>query len=114
MTKSRITGKQSRRCSRSKELQKAYGSEALSKDGRSVEFPKYKWIKEAIEKLVEFKMAIPPTDDSDVYQILFKAPRQDILKRFIELTLPKEKAKADSSGGKGRQLPLFEEDGAGG
>ena len=69
------------------ELQKAYGSETLYRDEQSVQFPRLRWIKEAFEKLVEFKMAIPPTGDNDEYQILFRTLRGDILKRFIELVL---------------------------
>ncbi len=92
------------------ELQKAYGSETLYRDEQSVQFPRQKWIKEAFEKLVEFKMAIPPTNDSDKYQILFRTLRGDILKRFIALTLSERIAGEGPSTEEGNQLPLFDED----
>jgi len=89
------------------ELQKAYGSASLKQDERSVEFPAYKWIKWAFEKLVEFKLALPPAEGSDTYQILFKVPRGDILSRFIELDLRHKKGKNDREIEDPDQLDLF-------
>jgi hypothetical protein len=79
------------------ELQKAYGSANLSQDTRSVEFPRVAWVRDAFEKLVEFKMALPPSDGSDVYQILFKTPKKDILQRFIELDIANKLPQADTT-----------------
>ncbi len=68
------------------ELQRAYGSGQLSHDERSCEFPKISWIKEALSKLVELKLAIGPEEDGDSYLILFKSYRnKDILEHFIGL-----------------------------
>jgi len=66
------------------ELQLAYGSQALEHDERSAEFPKYSWIRDALEALVALKLAIPSTEP-DVYTVLFRRFREDILIKFIEL-----------------------------
>jgi len=89
------------------ELQQAYGSATLSNDQRSVEFPAHKWIKDAFEKLVEFKLALPPSDGDDTYQILFKALRGDILVRFIKLELGQREDESQTTDDQTHQLPLF-------
>lgn len=81
------------------ELQKAHGSDTLSKDSRSVEFPSQSWVREAFEKLVQLKMALPPSEPGDPYQILFKSVRGDVLKRFIELTLGIDQPAASGADG---------------
>ncbi len=89
------------------ELQKAYGSAKLRSDQRSVEFPTYKWIKGAFEKLVEFKLALPPSDENDTYHILFKTLRGDVLNRFIELEFRQGRNGGQTTEEDHDQLPLF-------
>ena len=92
------------------EIQKANGSETLSKDQRSVEFPTRRRIKEALDKLVDFKMAFPPADGDDVYQVLFKPIRRDVLERFIELDLRLQGGDRSPDKNEGDQLSLFDDD----
>jgi hypothetical protein len=92
------------------ELQKANGSETLSKDQRSVEFPTYRRIKEALDKLVELKMALPPAEGNDVYQILFKQIQGNVLKRFIELDLRRQATDKPGGEDKPSQMSLFQDD----
>lgn len=73
------------------ELQKAFGSGALTKDSRSVEFPRQKWVREAFERFVQHGLAIPDPDDRDKYTILYRAFRDDVLDRFIKLETAIEK-----------------------
>lgn len=73
------------------ELQKAYGSKNFVADSRAVEFPRPKWIKKALDELVRFKLAIPPTDGSSNYEIHYHAFKKDILERFVELCTENDK-----------------------
>jgi len=83
------------------ELQLAYGSQALEHDERSAEFPKYSWIRDALEALVTLKLAIPGADP-DSYTVLFRRFREDVLIKFIELLSAHRKQRKEMSG----QLPL--------
>lgn len=67
------------------ELQRGYGSRALSPDERSCEFPKMSWVREALDQFVRVKYAIPPNDEGEVYTILFRPLRGDVLGKFVEL-----------------------------
>lgn len=67
------------------ELQRAYGSQILSKDARSVEFPKHSWVRKAFERLVAYKLGNLPPEGSDVFELHYRRFRKDILQRFVEL-----------------------------
>ena len=67
------------------ELQRAYGSGTLSSDDRSVQFPKRKWVRKALDRLVDFKIAVPPSDSGDKFEILFRPFRDDALERFVKM-----------------------------
>jgi len=86
-----------------KELQSAYGSGALYRDRRSVEFPRKAWIREAFERLVKHKLAVPPSDSSDNYVIIYRSFRGDVRERFarLETAIPVEKSEEKG------QMPLF-------
>lgn len=90
------------------ELQRAFGSKALKQDSRSGEFPQYTWVREAFERLLKYKLAIPFSDENDMYTIYYRSFRDDVLDRFIkfELDLLKGKGKKEKDGGK--QLSMFQ------
>ena len=90
-----------------RELQVAYGSGALEQDRRSVEFPQQKWIRKAYEKLVELKMAMPPTSKGGPYQILYKPLRGDVFERFIKLDLATRKGEDETTPPDPAQISLF-------
>ena len=90
-----------------RELQKAYGSGTLEQDKRSVEFPQQKWVRNAFEKLVELKMALPPTTEQGSYQILYKRLRGDILERFAKLVLSTRTHGKGAKPPDPAQMPLF-------
>jgi len=73
------------------EMQRAYGSGALPADERSVEFPKKKWIRKAFDRLVQYRFALPPKDGSDLYEIHFRSFREDVLARFLKLSLERRR-----------------------
>jgi hypothetical protein len=90
------------------ELQKAYGSQALSQDNRSGEFPTQKWIREAFDQLVSYKIASPGTEEGEyiIYFKYFKSRRDDVLNRFILYELEKDEKKKDEKPSP-KQMPLF-------
>jgi len=92
------------------ELQRAYGSDTLTQDQRSAQFPTHRWIKEAFDKLVELRMALPPGNGSDVYQILFRTLRGDVLNRFIEMDLRLKGTHESSAAAEPDQLYMFSDD----
>lgn len=71
------------------ELQQAYGSKALRQDDRSGEFPKQSWIREAFERLIKYRLAIPLPDEDSEYVIYYRPFRGDVLDRFIKFELEK-------------------------
>ena len=71
------------------ELQKAFGSKALKQDNRSGEFPKQKWVREAFERLINYKLAIPSSGEDGRYIIYYRSFRDDVLDRFIKFELEK-------------------------
>jgi hypothetical protein len=91
------------------EFKKAYGSGALQKDARSVEFPTTKWIREAFDRLVKYKMAFPPSDGSDNYIIFFKPFRIDVRRRFLTLEIGKSARRAPRDSKQLRLVPLQED-----
>ena len=84
------------------ELQKGYGSQRLKRDERSGEFPKKKWIKEAFDKLVEYKLASPGNKNGE-YIIYFKRFKGDMLERFVKFEMDMEKKGKPAQ----KQMPLF-------
>ena len=91
------------------ELQKAFGSRALVKDQRSGEFPQYSWVKEAFERLVKYRLAVPCPGEDEKYTVHYRIFRDDVLDRFIkfELDLVKRKNKKEIVGE--RQIKLFDD-----
>lgn len=88
------------------ELQKAFGSKALKQDGRSGEFPKHKWVREAFERLIKYKLAAPCSGDNDKYTIHYRSFRDDVLNRFIKFEL--DLVKGDNKkGASKKQKSLF-------
>ena len=75
------------------ELQKAFGSKALGRDNRSGEFPKQKWVREAFEQLISYKLAIPRSGEDGEYIIYYRTFRDDVLDRFIKLESEKSDVK---------------------
>lgn len=71
------------------ELQKAFGSKALRQDNRSGEFPKQRWVREAFEQLISYKLAIPRSGEDGKYIIYYRSFRDDVLDRFIKFELEK-------------------------
>jgi hypothetical protein len=90
------------------ELQKAYGSGALKKDERASEFPHYKWVLEALDRLVEHKLAVKESSEADAYIVEFKSVRKDVRLFFAEKEF-KKGAGVKSKAGKFRQLSLLDE-----
>jgi len=90
-----------------RELQAAYGSGSLEHDERSVEFPQQKWIRRAFEKLVELRMATPPTEKGGAYRVLFKPLRGDVLERFIKLDLGTREREGQKALPDPTQISLF-------
>jgi hypothetical protein len=86
------------------ELQKAFGSQALHKDKRSSEFPAQKWIREAFDKLAEYKLAVRGSSNGE-YITHFKWFRGDVLERFVKLEFTKVNKEGAKSGPK--QMNLF-------
>jgi hypothetical protein len=84
------------------ELQKGYGSQRLKQDKRSGEFPKQKWIREALDKLVEYKLATPGNKNGE-YIIHFRWFRGDILEKFVKFEINKQKKGRPAQ----KQIPLF-------
>jgi len=71
------------------ELQKAFGSKALRQDNRSGEFPKQRWVREAFEQLINYRLAIPCPGEDGKYIIHYRSFRDDVLDRFIKFELEK-------------------------
>lgn len=86
------------------ELQKAYGSKALYCDNRSSEFPKQTWVKEALEQLVDYKLA-KPDSEQDSYIIYFRKLKDDVLGHFINLSIAKGQKKQEER--RPKQMTLF-------
>jgi len=76
------------------ELQKAFGSQAMYKDHRAGEFPKQKWIRDALDRLVHYNLAIPAEANGE-YIIFFRNFRDEVLERFIKYEAQKGERKKD-------------------
>lgn len=93
------------------ELQKAFGSKALRQDQRSGEFPKQKWIREAFEQLIRYKLADPYFEEDGHYLIHYKPFRDDVLAHFINLEQKKGGGKKKENNAKQMTiLPDFDEE----
>ncbi|HKO19003.1 MAG TPA: hypothetical protein VJU82_08960 [Acidobacteriaceae bacterium] len=78
------------------ELQRAYGSGAISSDERSTEFPQRSWIREALDAFVSSDFAVKEPGN-DTYMIKYRSLSKDLLERFARLQYerrPKEKPRA--------------------
>jgi len=75
------------------ELQRAFGSAALRRDDRAGEFPKQKWVREAFERLVKYKLATPASGEDGKYIIYYKSFKDDVLDRFVKLEVEKIEGK---------------------
>lgn len=68
------------------ELQLAYGSTALHQDDRSVRFPKPTWVREALERLVKFKLAKRVDEaNNDEYDVYHRNLKKDVREYFCQL-----------------------------
>ncbi|HEX7153164.1 MAG TPA: hypothetical protein VF618_16885 [Thermoanaerobaculia bacterium] len=84
------------------ELQKAYGSQLLERDMRSVEFPSVRVVRRALDALVAIKlaMALPKGE----YRILYRQIKDDVYQRFASMMkTPAEKVTAQA------ELPFRDE-----
>ena len=88
------------------ELQKAFGSQALDRDHRSGEFPKKRWIREALDQLVHYKLATPGKTNGE-YVIFFRTFRDEVLERFIKYEMQKGKREKKKPGPK--QMKIFQD-----
>jgi hypothetical protein len=80
------------------ELQKAFGSAALRRDGRSVQFPRQSLVREAFERLVTFNLARRiDGGGNDEYEVLFRAFRNDIREKFCQMEARLKSATADQA-----------------
>jgi len=70
-----------------REMQRAYGSQALHQDERASEFPKVSWIREALDAFARLGLATT-SGDGERYTVNYKVfPKQeDLLERFCRLT----------------------------
>jgi hypothetical protein len=74
------------------ELQRAYGSQLLERDDRSVEFPSARVVRKALEALVTIKLAMALPTGTAKYRVLYRQFNDDILLRFASmLNTPPEK-----------------------
>lgn len=74
------------------ELQRAYGSQLLERDDRSVPFPRVNVVKRALDALVTMKLAMPVPNTTGEYRVLYRQFKEDVLQRFASmLKTPAEK-----------------------
>lgn len=80
------------------ELQRAYGSQLLEKDDRSVAFPSVKVVRKALEALVAIKLAMALPTGTAEFRVLYRLFKDDILLRFAwMLNTPAEKVTEQTS-----------------
>jgi hypothetical protein len=80
------------------ELQRAYGSQLLDRDDRSVEFPNVKIVRKALDALVANKLAMALPVGTAEYRVLYRQFKDDILLRFAAmLKTPAEKVTEQTS-----------------
>ncbi len=86
------------------DLQRAFGSRALPyQDDRSQEFPKKRRVKQAFERLLKYRLAIPCSGEDDYYLIFYKSFRGDVKEQFIKYELSALKKK------EGKEPPIGEQ-----
>jgi hypothetical protein len=74
------------------ELQRAYGSQLLERDDRSVPFPRANVVRRALDALVTMKLAMPLPNTTGEYRVLYRQFKEDVLQRFASmLKTPAEK-----------------------
>ena len=79
------------------ELQRAYGSQLLEQDDRSVQFPTVKIVRKALEALVTIKLAMVLPNSTGEYRVLYRQFNDDVLLRFASmLKTPAEKVDAQT------------------
>lgn len=84
------------------DLQQAYGSKALEVDQRSAEFPRSRWVREALDAFVGLEMATAG-GDGETYIVKYKTiPKEDVLERFVRLRRGPRATDTDPG-----QLPLL-------
>ncbi|HKR65421.1 MAG TPA: hypothetical protein VJZ00_16935, partial [Thermoanaerobaculia bacterium] len=79
------------------ELQRAYGSQLLEQDDRSVQFPTVKVVRKALDALVTIKLAMALPNVTGEYRVLYRQFNDDVLLRFASmLKTPAEKVTAQA------------------
>lgn len=79
------------------ELQRAYGSQLLEQDDRSVQFPTVKVVRKALDALVTIKLAMALPNVTGEYRVLYRQFNDDVLLRFASmLKTPAEKVVAQT------------------
>jgi hypothetical protein len=91
------------------ELQKAFGSGALSKDHRSAEFPKKAWIADAMDTLVQIRLAAARKAREE-YTVFFRIFKEDVLERFCNSTASKGPEASQALDDSGQLLLLAAEE----
>jgi hypothetical protein len=77
------------------ELQRAYGSSALHQDDRAVKFPKQTWVRDALERLVKFRLARRVEEDgTEHYDVLHRNFKRDVRQYFCDLEAGLKEPKA--------------------
>ncbi len=80
------------------ELQRAYGSQLLERDERSVAFPNAKIVRKALDSLVTMKLAMALPTSTAEYRVLYRQFNDDVLLRFASmLRTPAEKVTEQTS-----------------
>jgi hypothetical protein len=67
------------------ELQRAYGSQLLEVDDRSVQFPNVKIVRKALDTLVAIKLAMALPSGTAEYRVLYRQFNDDVLLRFASM-----------------------------
>jgi hypothetical protein len=91
------------------ELQRAYGSRALHRDGRSCEFPKKAWVKQALDELVSLELAQRGTAEGEYVANLRVIQGDDLRSEFVRRIFQRrqpEESNADEIGGDSEQTSL--------
>jgi Holliday junction resolvase len=89
------------------ELQQAYGSKALYTDGRTQEFPRESWVREALTFLSRHRLAIVDPEETNQFTVLFRRYKDDIVARFASMIIGQAEI-APASGDD--QMELFQSD----
>jgi hypothetical protein len=86
------------------ELQRAYGSQLLERDDRSVPFPRVNVVRRALDALVNMKLAMALPNTTGEYRVLYRQFKEDVLQRFASMMkTPAEKVTTQT------ELPFAEQ-----